>query len=212
MTVDWSAVRGEFAALADKTFLDAACVSVAPRRATDALARFAELTATCPFRSATEAHIAMDDARAAVRPLAARMLGASADEIAIVESTTEGLSTLARAIDWRDGDRVALSSLEFLQVAMPWAQLDGVALDPIGHEGGVFGVDEVARAIGPRTRMVALSSVQWSHGFRCDLDAIAALCRERGVWLVVDAVQQLGAFPIDVSKTPVDAVVAGGHK
>jgi len=210
--IDWSEVRAGFAALSDKTFLDAACVSVAPKRATDALARFAELTATCPFRSATEAHIAMDEARAAVRPLAARMLGAKPEEIAIVESTTEGLSTLARALDWRDGDRVALSSLEFLQVAMPWAQLEGVGLDPIAHEGGTFSVDDVARAIGPRTRMVAISSVQWSHGFRCDLDAIASLCRERGVWLVVDAVQQLGAFPIDVSRTPVDVVIAGGHK
>jgi cysteine desulfurase / selenocysteine lyase len=57
-----------------------------------------------------------------------------------------------------------------------------------------------------------MSSVQWSNGFRADLDAIGALCRERGMWFVVDAIQQLGAFPIDVARTPIDILVTGGHK
>ena len=60
--------------------------------------------------------------------------------------------------------------------------------------------------------MVAISSVQWSNGFRCDLEALSRLCRERGIFLIVDAVQQIGAIPLDVQKTPVDAIACGGHK
>jgi len=57
-----------------------------------------------------------------------------------------------------------------------------------------------------------MSSVQWSNGFRADLDAIGAFCRERRMWFVVDGIQQLGAFPIDVGRTPIDILVTGGHK
>ena len=57
-----------------------------------------------------------------------------------------------------------------------------------------------------------MSSVQWSNGFRADLDAIGDFCRERRLWFVVDGIQQLGAFPIDVGRTPIDILVTGGHK
>ena len=60
--------------------------------------------------------------------------------------------------------------------------------------------------------MIAISSVQWSNGFRCDLDALSRLCRDRDVFLIVDAVQQIGAIPLDVQRTPVDALACGGHK
>ena len=213
-SIQLGTIREQFPALAEKAFLDAACVSVAPIRATEAIGAFCRRSLLCPERSATDQHIAMDVARARVRPLAAQMLGAREDDIAIVESTTQGLSTIAAALPLEEGDRVALSSLEFMQVAVPWVQLGerGIGVDVIDHQGGVFGVDQVVAALTPRTRVLALSSVQWSHGFRCDLEGIASLCRERGVWLVVDAVQQLGAHPIDVDRVPVDALVAGGHK
>ena len=57
-----------------------------------------------------------------------------------------------------------------------------------------------------------MSTVQWASGFRCDLAGLASLCRERDVWLVVDAIQQLGAVPIDVREAPVDFLACGGHK
>jgi selenocysteine lyase/cysteine desulfurase len=66
--------------------------------------------------------------------------------------------------------------------------------------------------MGPRTKVLAISSVQWSNGFRCDLNALGTLCRERQVWLVVDAIQHLGTVPRDVKATPVDFLACGGHK
>jgi cysteine desulfurase/selenocysteine lyase len=212
--MDFDALRREFPPLTDKTFLDAACVSLAPRAATEAIQAFLDLVLRCPARSSTEHHIAMDEMRAQARPQAARLLNAGEDEIALVESTTHGLSIAANAIPLEPGDRVLLCDLEFLQVAVPWCQKreQGIAIDTVPNRGGRILVEDIAERIGPRTKVVAISSVQWSNGFRCDLGTLSALCRERRVWLVVDAVQQLGGVPLNVQETPVDFLACGGHK
>lgn len=211
----FESARSEFAALADTTFLDAACVSLVPKRAGDAIRAFLTRAEQCRARSATANHIEMDEQRAAARPRAARLVNANDDEIALVESTTAGIALAAEGIAMKAGDRVLLSDLEFMQVAVPWCQLRerrGIEIDVVPHRDGGFEASDVAARIGPRTKVVCVSSVQWSNGFRCDLDGISRVCREHGVWLVVDAVQQLGAFPIDVKKTPIDVLVCGGHK
>lgn len=208
-------VRQEFPALEDKVFLDSACVSLAPRRAVEAIQSFLKMALECPSASATLHHIAMDDLRSAARPAAARLINAYEDEVALVESTTQGLSTAAQAIPLERGDRVLLADLEFMQVAIPWCQKrdrEGIELDVVPNREGRIEMAAIEQSIRPRTRVVAISSVQWSNGFRCDLKALSWLCRELGVWLVVDAIQQLGAIPIDVRETPVDFLACGGHK
>jgi selenocysteine lyase/cysteine desulfurase len=207
--------RGQFPALKHKIFLDAACVSLAPRAAVEAIESFLEMAAECPAPSSTRLHIAMDELRAAVRPEAAKLIGAQADEIALVESTTHGLSLAANAISLERDDRVLVCDLEFLQVAIPWSQKQkeiGIRIDPILSRDGRIEIEDIESRIQPRTRVICISSVQWSNGFRIDLDALARLCRERGIWLVVDAIQHLGAVPLDVRSTPVDIVACGGHK
>ena len=82
----------------------------------------------------------------------------------------------------------------------------------VPHRDGRLLVDDFSARITPRTRLVVASSVQWSHGFRMDMAALSALCRQRSLWLVVDAIQQIGAVPFDVQATPVDLLACGGHK
>jgi cysteine desulfurase / selenocysteine lyase len=206
--------RQHFPGLADKVFLDAACVSLAPKPATDAIEKFLQLALLCPLKSSTHHHIFMDEMRAAARPAAAKLINADPDEIALVESTTQGLSLTADAIPLEPGDRVLLSDLEFLQVAVPWIQKkkDGIEIDVAPHRDGEVRVDDLAARVTPRTKVLAISAVQWTNGYRCDLAAIGKLCRERGIWLVLDATQQLGVMPIDVRQTPVDILACGGHK
>ncbi len=207
--------RQQFPALEQKVFLDAACVSLAPRAAVEAVERYLEMAAGCPAASSTELHVSMDEIRSAARPEAARLIGAHEDEIALVESTTHGLTLAANAIPLERGDRVLICDLEYLQVAIPWSQKSqevGIQIDPVPNRGGRIGIGDIESRMGPRTRVVCISSVQWNNGFRCNLDALSSLCRERGVWLVLDAIQQLGAVPLDVRKTPVDIVACGGHK
>lgn len=210
--------RHHFPGLLDKTFLDAACVSLAPRPAVEAMEKFLGLAMVCPLESSTHHHIFMDEMRAAARPAAARLINANADEIALVESTTHGLTLAANAIPLQPGDRILLSDLEFLEVAVPWVQKrsqsdgPGIAIDVVPNHNGEVRVDDFAGRLTPRTRLIAVSSVQWTNGFRVDLAALSRLCRDRGVWLVVDAIQQLGAIPLDVRETPVDILACGGHK
>lgn len=213
--MQWNDVRRQFPALEEKTFLDAACVSLTPRVAAEAIQSFLDSALYCPERSSTEHHIVMDELRTELRPLVARVLEASEDEIAIVESTTHGLSLAANILPLERGDRVLVCDLEFLQLAAPWCQLRderGIEIDVVPNRNGTVLAEDIAEAITPRTRVLAVSSVQWSNGFRVDLDAVSALCREKGLWLVVDAIQQLGAVPIDVRQTPVDLLTTGGHK
>jgi cysteine desulfurase / selenocysteine lyase len=213
--MDFQAARGQFPALQEKTFLDAACVSLAPRVAADAIQKFLEMAQRCPERSATLHHIAMDDTREQARSEIARLIHAGGDEIALVESTTHGLNIVGQALPLERGDRVLISNLEFLEVAVPWFQLQkttGIEIDLVPHRNGRVLVRDFIDRFTPRTRVVAISAVQWSNGFRVDLRALSRGCREAGVWLVVDAIQQLGAMPIDVHDMPVDFLACGGHK
>ncbi len=208
------AARQHFPGLLGKVFLDAACVSLAPRPAVEAISKFLDLAMICPRGSSTEHHILMDEMRSAARPAVAKLIHAEEDEIALVESTSHGLALAADAIPLAPGDRVLLSDLEFLEVAVPWTQKkrDGIEIDVVPNRKGEVRAEDFADRLTSRTRVIALSSVQWTNGYRCDLGAFSRLCRDRGVWLVVDAIQQLGAIPLDVCRTPVDILACGGHK
>jgi cysteine desulfurase/selenocysteine lyase len=176
---------------------------------------FLDVAAYCPSGSSTQHHIDMDVMRNAARPQVAKLINAGEDDIALVESTTHGLSLVANAIPLKRGDRVVICDLEFLEVAVPWAQKReqiGIEIDTVRNRDGQVLIEDIEAAMTPSTRVVAISSVQWSNGYRCDLEALSRLCRQRNVFLIVDAIQQIGAIPFDVQKTPVDAVACGGHK
>ncbi len=208
-------IRREFPGLDDKVFLDAACLSLAPRAAAQAIGEFLDQAMHCRARSATQLHIAMDDGREKARNEAARLIHANPEDVALVESTTHGLSIAARAIPLESGDNIVTTDLEYLEVPLAWRQSATgreAEIRMVRNRDGAISIDDFPPLIDSRTRAVVVSSVQWSNGFRLDLDALAGLCREKGVFLVVDVIQQLGAFPVDVQKTPLDILVCGGHK
>jgi selenocysteine lyase/cysteine desulfurase len=210
---DWNPIRAEFPALADRVFLDAACVSLLPRRADQAVRRFSCELVRPGARNATAHHIWMDQQKAAAAPQVATLLGVDAGRIALVESTSHGLNIAAQSIPWVAGDEVLMCNLEFLQVAIPFvklAQSRGVRPVFIEHRDGVVDAAAFARAMTPRTRAVVVSSTHWSNGYRIDLPKLAEACRDFGAWLVVDAIQQAGAVPVE--SEGVDFLIAGGHK
>jgi len=208
--------RASFPGLEGKVFLDAATVSLAPVQAREAISSFLESAVLCPERDASTHHIAMDELRGRAVREAAALLGAGEDEIALVESTSHGLSVAARALALGPRDNVVTDDLEFLQVAIPWFKLvEEGALGEVRVAKNVAGavtVESIAEQLDARTRAVVVSSVQWSNGYRLDLAALSELCRREEIVLVVDAVQELGALQMDVERTPVDVLVAGGHK
>lgn len=210
---DWNAVRAQFPGLADRVFLDAACVSLLPRGAGEAVKRFSDELMQPSARDATAHHIWMDEQKAAAAPQVAALLGVDVRRIALVESTSHGLNIAAQSIPWAPDDEVLMCNLEFLQVAIPFVKLAaarGVRPVFLPHRDGVVDAAAFAAAVTPRTRAIVVSSTQWSNGYRVDLAALAEICRRSGAWLVVDAIQQAGAVPVETDG--VDFLIAGGHK
>jgi selenocysteine lyase/cysteine desulfurase len=148
------------------------------------------------------------------RKQAGRLINADSKEIAFVDNTTQGLNYFARGLDWRRGDNVVLPRIEFPANVYPWLALEekGVRIKWVRDRAGRVLVEDIELAIDGRTRLVAMSFVEFSSGYRNDLAAVGRLCRRRGVYFVVDGIQGLGAIALDVKKCLIDGLSAGGHK
>lgn len=166
-----------------------------------------------------------------VRGAAAELIGARVEDISLTPTTSSALTTIAHAIPWTSGDEVVTPLGEFPSNVWPWRALAGrgvlwreVSLWP-GHTSGSgawssapppVDVDPEARllaALGPRSRVLAVSWVRFQDGLMLDLERLALGCRERGVALVVDGIQGIGTVPLDVGALPgICAVACGGHK
>ncbi len=135
-------------------------------------------------------------------------------EVVGVPSTSAGLNTVAPSIDWQPGDVILLADQEFPSNVYPWMALHrlGVEIQMIPAEHGGLTLDALARHMTPRTRLVAVSAVQFLSGHRADLSALGTYCRERGVLFAVDAIQAAGHMPIDVQAMNIDILSAGGQK
>ncbi len=148
------------------------------------------------------------------RRLAARLIGADPDEIALVRSTTEGISLVAEGFRWQPGDNVVTLDNEFPSNQYPWMNLAerGVETRRVATVEGRVDLDRLNAACDARTRIVSISWVGYASGWRSNLDELAELAHRRGALLMVDAIQGLGAFPLDVGRTPLDFLAADGHK
>ncbi len=150
-----------------------------------------------------------------LRALAARLIGAHADEIALVPNTTAGISLVAEGIDWQPGDNVVTLADEFPSNVYPWMNLGSRGVEtrraPTDDDGRLD-LERLAAACDERTRVVSVSWVSYSSGYRHDIEAIADLAHQRGALVMLDAIQGLGVFPLDVRRVPVDFLAADGHK
>jgi selenocysteine lyase/cysteine desulfurase len=210
--MDIATARSFFPGTRGQVFLDAACVSLMPVQGAEVLRQLAQDLLTCPAPDASAHHIALDRTAPPARAEAARLIGAAPDDIALIESTTHGLQIIAASVPLERGAKVLVAATEFMGLAVPWIGRPEVELVTVPCPDGRVRVDEFARLADSRTRMILLSSVQWSTGYRADLAAFADFARQRGIILVVDVIQHLGAMPLDVGRTPVDFLVTGGHK
>lgn len=148
------------------------------------------------------------------RKQAAQLLRCKPAEIAFVGNTSHGLNLFAHGIKWRRGDNVVVPRVEFPANIYPWLALErlGVRLKFVGETNGRILLEDIEKAIDRRTRVVAISFVEFSSGFRNDLEAIGRICNRRGVFLVVDGIQGVGALDLDVKRCRIHGLSAGGHK
>jgi selenocysteine lyase/cysteine desulfurase len=210
--VNWARTRSFFPVTAELAYLNHAGVAPISTRVQEALERYA---AEATRRGAFRYDEFFDAEVERVRGRAAELLGARGEEIAFVKNTTEGLGLVAAGLDWQRGDQVVTCDLEYPSNVYPWQRLArrGVETLLLRSADGRLSFEAVERALAsPRARLLALSSVQFGSGFRCDLEKLGALCRERGVLFCVDAIQSLGYLPLDVARCGIDFLAADGHK
>ncbi len=149
------------------------------------------------------------------RKTCAEFIGAQPEEIALLGPTSLGLSLFANGLPWREGDEVLCYHGDYPANVYPWIELRrrGVIVRYLAPAGpGEITPELVAAALTPRTRLVALASCHFFSGYRIDVETIGALLHERGVLFSLDAIQTLGAFPLDVEKAHVDFLSADAHK
>lgn len=137
--------------------------------------------------------------------MASLMTGATAGDIGLLGSSSEGLNAVYGLIDWRTGDNVVtiVNDLEFPSVVLPAARLEkrGIEVRAVGHEEWIVTPEEIGAAIDERTRLVVLSHVSYRTGFRHDLEAVSAAVRRANpeAFFAVDATQSLGVIPVPAS-------------
>ena len=212
MSFDFSpeALDREFPVRRNLLYFNHAAVAPLPRRVADAMAAQVQ---NIRDRGAADWRAWFAQVEK-TREKAARLIHAASSEVAFVPNTSWGLNLVALGFPWAAGDNVVTTDIEFPSNAYPWRALTerGVECRVAKSRAGRIAVDDVAEHVDARTRVVAVSFVAFHNGFVFPIAEIGALCRDRGILLVVDAIQGLGALPIDVGASKVDVLCADGHK
>lgn len=205
-------MREEFPLVADTTYLDAASIGPVPARSLRALDAFNARRTTPHLLDKDEQFGILDRGRA----LVARLIGASPREVALATNTSFGLNLAARALPLEPGDVILVSRREFPANVYPWMKLAdlGVELEfaPCTAQGWPDEEHLIARMRDPRVKVLAVSLVQFSNGYKVDLGRLSQASRETGTWLVVDAIQAVGHVPLDLSSVEVDILACGAQK
>jgi cysteine desulfurase/selenocysteine lyase len=191
-------------------YLDHASLGPTPRRAIQAMT---DSLSAQSARGSLQHPLLHEQAELARQEYAA-LIGGRPDQIAHVQNTASGISLIAAGLPWRQGDEVVVPAIDFPSAVLPWLTLEprGVVVRRVECADGRVDIDALLRACGPRTRVVCVSWVQFSNGYRLDLARLGTACRERGILLVVDGIQGVGALRINVGDLPIDALACHTYK
>ena len=201
----------EFPLTDELIYLNHAAVSPWPKRTRDAVIAFAEQN------SRYGSHFYLDwlKKEAELRQQFKILLNApSVDDIALVKNTSEALSFVAYGLPWQVGDNIVSSNQEFPSNRIPWQSLanQGVEFRQANLIGNLSPEEALFALVDSHTRLLTISSIQFSSGLRLDLERIGTFCKKRNILFCVDAIQSLGAVQFDAQAYNADFVMADGHK
>ncbi|MBV8345479.1 MAG: aminotransferase class V-fold PLP-dependent enzyme [Candidatus Eremiobacteraeota bacterium] len=202
--------RSEFAITQRYIYLNHAAAGVLPQCSTVAIEAFVRTHADAGVLGTYPYDAALPEYREKI----GRYIGAAGADIALVPNTSAAANVVALGVEWQPGDEVVLCDNEFPANAVPWIALRrrGVAVRLLSTQRQRLTPEALSRQLSPRTRAVALSWVSYGDGYRHDLRALVEVAHRADALLCVDAMQGLGAFPLDVCADGVDALYAGGAK
>lgn len=147
------------------------------------------------------------------RSLLAKLMRAGKDGIALVKNTSEGVNLVALLLDWKKGDNVVVSDVDFPTNVYPFLNLKKKGVKArLARGNGDLTPEGIASLVDENTRLVSLSHVMYMDGYRLDLEGIGRVCEENDVLFHVDATQSLGAMRVDVKKARIDFLSVAGYK
>lgn len=207
MNVD---LETEFPLEPELSYLNHAAVSPWPQRTVQAVTAFARAN----LRRGSQDYLQWLETEKRLRERLGRLINAPSADIALLKSTSEGLSVIAHGLPWRSGDNVVIPSEEFPSNRIVWESLRryGVEVRYAGLSATASPEDAVMELTDERTRLVSVSAVQYASGLRMDLHALGRACAAHEILFCVDAIQWLGALPFDAAAVGAAFVVADGHK
>ncbi len=206
-------IRRDFPVTERYVYLNHASIGPLPRPTSRAMQEFLEersLSGGLSMQGEREHEIYTETRENAARLINARF----PNEIAFTRNTSHGLNIVAAGLPWRPGDNVVCAETEFPANVYPWVNLKrkGVEVRFVKPVENRIRPEDVKAAMDDRTRLVALSFVEFATGYRNDLDVLTEIAHDGGALISIDAIQGLGVFPVDVQRTPVDFLSAGSAK
>lgn len=211
MKRDLESARNDFETLSNTAFLSSSAVSPLPRQTIEAMGdAMQKMRVAFDEKFLSETHVEKDCKKAI-----SKIIGSATEEVSLTHSTTEGICAFAESLDWKRGDEIVINDLEYPSNVMPWfgvAKRHGARVRIVRNVSGEVRAEDIEKAVGKRTRVISISHVEFSNGFRCDLPAISEVARNHGAYLFVDAIQSVGAIGVDVARMGIDALACGGYK
>ena len=211
--LDQTLIDREYAFLGDEIFLNVSYVAMPPLRVQKAYGSFMEeYVSYYADDMVSKVWNVVEDTRG---KLAKLIHAEDPYEIGFTKNTCEGVSILADGYPFEPGDNVVVADQEHQANLLPWInvhQRKGVGLHVVKSVDGEVRAEDMIAAMDDRTKILAVSSVQFSTGFYSDLRRLGAACRERGVIFMVDGIQALGRLNIDVQEMNIDWLAAGTNK
>jgi selenocysteine lyase/cysteine desulfurase len=208
---DLSKYRSEFPFTNKITFFAHASFGPLPQRSWEATKEYYDCLRLDRLNDMDKAAFEkLDD----IRAMTAQMIHAKPEETAFATNTSYGLNVAAWGLDLKPGDKVLLSDVEFPGNTYPWTNLrqKGVEVEFVPSKNKCFDIDNLVQAIDAKTKVLAISFVQFFNGFKIDLKTIGRICEERDVFFVVDGIQGIGNLEIDVKECKIDFMANGGQK
>ena len=196
-------LRQNFPITKNKIYLNHAAHSPLPKPAIDAMRKHIEEL------SEHGDAIDQDDGKTSF----AKLINATKKEVALVENTSTGLNIIASILNYHQGSNIVTTDLEYPSVVYPWKRKKlEVNVRYVNNRAGKIFLEDLEKAMDNKTVAVAISHVEYVNGFRFDLKAVSEIVHKHGAYLVVDAIQSLGALPVDVKHDDVDFLTAACYK
>jgi selenocysteine lyase/cysteine desulfurase len=202
-------LRREFPGIAGKVFVNIAFNNPTPAAVIRAMTNF-----SAGLGEGNADKEAWQECAGEVRRKLAGLVNGRPEGVCFTKNTVEGINIVAQGLRWQPGDNVVVTDQDHLSNVMPWLNLRRRGVEPrvAKARGCVVAPEDIFAAADAKTRVVAISAVQNSTGFRADLAAIGSRCRRAGMKLVVDGIQAVGSMEVDAAAWGIDAIACGGHK